>query len=148
MPFVLALNMADEARSRGFHVDEDRLRATLGVDVVQERVPLAGFLEGLRSGAITEAGGFVRDAFAGNVIPSGRINPIAANVAKLIPLGSLKERMGELEKYRDQPMVVVCRSGNRSGSACALLSKQGFTQVHNLGGGMMGWQGSNLPVSK
>ncbi len=68
--------------------------------------------------------------------------------ATLIPLGKLSQRVGELEKYRDHPMVVVCRSGNRSGSACALLSKQGFTQVHNLGGGMMGWQGSNLPVSK
>jgi branched-chain amino acid aminotransferase len=33
-------------------------RAALGVDPVQERIPLAGFLEGLRSGAITEAGGF------------------------------------------------------------------------------------------
>lgn len=68
--------------------------------------------------------------------------------AKLIPLGKLHERLGELEKYREHPMLVVCRSGNRSGSACALLAKQGFTQVYNLGGGMMGWQGSNLPVSK
>ena len=33
--------------------------------------------------------------------------------SKLIPLGKLKERMGELDKYKGQPIVVVCRSGNR-----------------------------------
>ena len=34
VPFVLALNMADEARSRGFHIDDARLSKALGVDVV------------------------------------------------------------------------------------------------------------------
>lgn len=65
-----------------------------------------------------------------------------------IPLGKLNERVGELEKYRDQPIVVVCRSGNRSCSACSLLGKQGFTQAYNLAGGMMAWQKANLPLEK
>lgn len=68
--------------------------------------------------------------------------------AKLIPLGKLKERMGELEKYRDQPMVVVCRSGNRSGNACSMLSKAGYTQAYNLAGGMTAWQSGKLPTVK
>ncbi len=68
--------------------------------------------------------------------------------AKLIPLGKLKARISELEKQKDKPVVVVCRSGNRSGTACAILSKQGFTQAYNLMGGMMAWQKSNLPVQK
>jgi rhodanese-related sulfurtransferase len=68
--------------------------------------------------------------------------------AKLIPLGKLKERIGELEKYRDHPMVVVCRSGNRSGSACAMLTKAGYAQAYNMAGGMTAWQGSKLPVQK
>jgi rhodanese-related sulfurtransferase len=68
--------------------------------------------------------------------------------AKLIPLGKLNERIGELEKHRDHPILVVCRSGNRSGSACGVLSKQGFTQVYNLAGGMMSWQNNNLPSVK
>lgn len=68
--------------------------------------------------------------------------------ARLIPLGKLKERIAELEKHQDQPIVVVCRSGNRSGTACALLGKQGFTQAYNLAGGMMAWQKANLPVEK
>lgn len=68
--------------------------------------------------------------------------------SRLIPLGKLKERMGELEKYRDQPIVVVCRSGNRSGTACFLLGRQGFAQVYNLAGGVQAWQKSNLPLEK
>lgn len=68
--------------------------------------------------------------------------------AKLIPLGKLGERIGELEKYRDKPVVVVCRSGARSANACALLGKQGFAEVYNLAGGMIAWQKANLPVKK
>lgn len=65
-----------------------------------------------------------------------------------IPLGKLGERIGELEKYKEQPIVVVCRSGNRSGAACALLGKQGFTQAYNLAGGVIAWQKANLPLEK
>ena len=68
--------------------------------------------------------------------------------AKLIPLIKLKERIGELERYRDQPIVVVCRSGNRSSTACALLGNREFGQAYNLTGGMMAWQKADLPVEK
>ena len=68
--------------------------------------------------------------------------------AKLIPLGKLKERIGELEKYKNQPIVVVCRSGNHSGTACALLGKLGFAQAYNLAGGVLDWQKHKLPLEK
>lgn len=68
--------------------------------------------------------------------------------AKLIPLGELKNRIGELEKYKSKPIIVVCRSGSRSAGACGILSKQGFSEVYNLAGGMIAWQQSNLPVEK
>lgn len=68
--------------------------------------------------------------------------------SKLIPLGKLNERLGELEKYRERPVVVVCRSGQRSASACAFLGKKGFAQVHNLNGGIMAWQKASLPLEK
>lgn len=68
--------------------------------------------------------------------------------AKLLPLATLSERIGELEKYRDKPIVVVCRSGNRSSSACVTLGKQGFAQAYNLAGGVMAWQKANLPLEK
>lgn len=68
--------------------------------------------------------------------------------AKWIPLGKLVQRIGELERYREQSIVVVCRSGQRSASACATLGKQGFAQAYNLSGGVMGWQKSNLPLER
>ena len=68
--------------------------------------------------------------------------------SKLVPLGKLRERIGELEKYRDKPILVVCRSGMRSASACALLGKQGFVQAYNLEGGVMAWQKASLPLER
>jgi rhodanese-related sulfurtransferase len=65
-----------------------------------------------------------------------------------IPLGKLSGRIGELEKHKAQPLVVVCRSGNRSSSACVTLSKQGFTQAYNLEGGVTAWQKAKLPLEK
>ncbi len=68
--------------------------------------------------------------------------------SKLVPLGKLGARLGELEKYRERPIIVVCRSGMRSASACALLSKQGFAQVYNLNGGVTAWQKASLPLER
>ena len=68
--------------------------------------------------------------------------------SKQIPLLKLRERIGELERYRDRPIVVVCRSGQRSATACAMLGKEGFAQVYNLAGGVMAWQKANLPLEK
>ena len=65
--------------------------------------------------------------------------------AKHIPLGQLKTRLNELEKYNDKPIVVVCRSGNRSGSACGTMKKAGFEKMYNLAGGMMAWEQAGLP---
>jgi len=51
--------------------------------------------------------------------------------ARNIPLGQLKARLGELDK--DKPILACCASGMRSGSACSILRKAGFKEVHNLG---------------
>ena len=68
--------------------------------------------------------------------------------AKLLPLGKLPEQMSELERYRERPIVVVCRSGQRSASACTLLGKNGFAQTYNLEGGVTAWQKASLPLVK
>ena len=65
-----------------------------------------------------------------------------------IPLTAFKKRITELEKHRDKPIIVACRSGSRSGSACSQLTKQKFGQVYNLGGGIVSWQSANLPLTK
>lgn len=68
--------------------------------------------------------------------------------SRLIPAGQLKERVGELEKYRKRPIVVICRSGNRSAPIVAWLGKQGFGEVYLLTGGLQAWQKANLPLEK
>jgi len=65
-----------------------------------------------------------------------------------IPLGKLDQRMVELEKFREKPIIVSCRSGHRSSSACAKLRKNGFETVYNLKGGVMAWQNAGLPLQK
>ncbi len=55
---------------------------------------------------------------------------------------------GNLDKYRDRPLIVCCRSGNQSHKLCAELSKKGFASVYNLKGGLPAWQQAGLPLSK
>lgn len=64
---------------------------------------------------------------------------IASIGGTLIPLQELGEHLDELEPYRDQEMVVYCRSGARSGQAVAFLHSVGFTQARNLKGGLLAW---------
>jgi len=65
-----------------------------------------------------------------------------------IPLSGIGKRLSELDKYKDDAVVVYCRSGNRSGSVCRTLSGRGFEQVYNLAGGIMAWEDAHLPVSR
>jgi rhodanese-related sulfurtransferase len=64
--------------------------------------------------------------------------------AKLIPLGTLGARKGELSP--DRPIVAVCRSGARSAQASVLLQRAGFNDVANLAGGMLRWRSEGYPV--
>ena len=65
--------------------------------------------------------------------------------AKLLPLGELAARAGEID--RERPVVVVCRSGARSAQAVAMLQKQGFARVANMAGGMIRWRASGLQAA-
>jgi len=65
-----------------------------------------------------------------------------------IPVGRVMDRLKELDKYRNRPIITVCRSGSRSGRISALLHKQGFVAVYNLEGGILAWQNANLPITK
>lgn len=58
--------------------------------------------------------------------------------AMSIPLGELEARIGELDP--NAAYAVICRSGNRSDSACTLLAERGFAQVANVVPGMNGWR--------
>ena len=57
---------------------------------------------------------------------------------KNMPLQSLKNQVNKLDKVRE--VVIICRSGNRSMSACRILKKEGFEHLTNIRGGMNTWR--------
>jgi rhodanese-related sulfurtransferase len=65
--------------------------------------------------------------------------------SRLLPLPNLRQRIEELPK--DTPIVCVCRSGNRSMTACEQLAQAGFKELYNLSSGMMGWHRLGLPTA-
>lgn len=68
--------------------------------------------------------------------------------AKHIPLDRLAERLNELKKYQDKPILVNCQRGMRSAKACDILRKAEYKQVNNLHGGLDAWVTAKLPVVK
>lgn len=68
--------------------------------------------------------------------------------ARHIPLDQLDARIDELRKFKDKPILVNCQAGMRSGKACGVLKKHGFSKVYNLQGGLNAWQQAKLPVVK
>jgi rhodanese-related sulfurtransferase len=61
----------------------------------------------------------------------------------LLPLGRVMQMdTDEIEPWKNEEVIVYCRSGNRSGQASMILETAGFTNVKNLSGGMLAWQAS------
>lgn len=59
----------------------------------------------------------------------------------LYPLGNIQTmQIDEIEGYKDEEVIVYCRSGNRSGQACMILDTLGFKNTKNLAGGMLAWK--------
>ncbi len=65
--------------------------------------------------------------------------------ANNIPLAQLSTRLSALPRDRD--LLLICRSGNRSGVAQDLLARAGFDRAINVQGGMIAWQRHGLPVT-
>lgn len=60
-----------------------------------------------------------------------------------IPMGEIQDRLAELDKEAD--IVVICRSGGRSGRVTEFLLGQGYGSVRNFVGGMQAWARENDP---
>ena len=59
----------------------------------------------------------------------------------LFPLARIKAMdVDELEDFRNEELILYCRSGNRSGQACQILDMMGFADTKNLQGGMLAWE--------
>ncbi|RJT76906.1 rhodanese-like domain-containing protein [Arthrobacter cheniae] len=61
-----------------------------------------------------------------------------------IPMGELNARMAEID--HDRPVIVVCRSGNRSARVADALTDAGYA-ADTMGGGMTAWQRAGLPTT-
>lgn len=66
---------------------------------------------------------------------------------KLVPLGNIQSmQLDDITDWKEQEVIVHCRSGKRSMVACHLLESMGFTNTKNLEGGMLDWQAQDGPV--
>ena len=67
--------------------------------------------------------------------PLGKIDGVVN-----IPVQELEKRVGELDKYKDKEIAVICRTGHRSSIGTKILMKHGFTKVENVEGGMTAYR--------
>lgn len=74
-----------------------------------------------------------------DVRPSHEADIADIGADRLIPLNELPDRLEELEAYRDEELVVHCRSGTRSAQAVRILREAGFGRALNLKGGTLAW---------
>jgi rhodanese-related sulfurtransferase len=59
---------------------------------------------------------------------------------QLIPLGNIMGmQLDPIEQFKDEELIVHCRSGKRSMQACMVLEQAGFTHTVNVTGGIMAW---------
>ena len=65
-----------------------------------------------------------------------------------IPFNKLSEQLSQIEKYKDQPIIVVCKMGHQSGAGCKQLKLQGFQRIFKMTGGMFEWENLQLPIVK
>ena len=63
------------------------------------------------------------------------------------PLSSFKGKLDALTQDKNSVVLAYCNSGATSTKACRLLTQAGFTNVHNITGGISGWVDAKLPVT-
>lgn len=87
---------------------------------------------------------FANGAYLLDVREPSEWNEAHVKGAVLIPLGELSARMGELPTDKD--VLIICRSGNRSGQARDLLRAAGLDRTTSISGGINAWMSAGLPV--
>jgi rhodanese-related sulfurtransferase len=88
------------------------------------------------------------EALVLDIRDTGEYNGGRIPKSKNIPLAELDKRVEDLARFKDKPVIVACRSNNRSGAAARLLKARGFNNVYQLAGGFAAWQQASLPVEK
>lgn len=65
-----------------------------------------------------------------------------------IPAESLDQNIKRIEKYKQQPVVIVCTTGQKAPSVASRLKKLGFEKIHVLAGGINAWRSADMPLVK
>lgn len=117
--------------------------AVLGLAVVVQQLQAADGIDVKQAQIMNKEGALLLDVREPEEFSAGH-----APNAKLIPLGQLNAHLQDIATYKDKPIVVICRSGRRSGIAVSQLQSAGFTQVSNVQGGMQSWEKNGLEVVK
>ena len=68
--------------------------------------------------------------------------------ARSIPAGEIEQRIKEIARFKEKPVIVTCQTGASAGGAAGILRKHGFTNVVNLSGGIAAWKQAGLPTEK
>ena len=114
------------------------------------RVPVVDVLEAeRRRGAAAEAAeidGPSAPPLLVDVREPNEFVELRAEGAVLMPLSTWMLRFRELP--RDRPLLMICRTGARSGQATAFLLANGWTDVVNVAGGTLAWERAGLPVRR
>lgn len=63
-----------------------------------------------------------------------------------IPYDQIMQRLGDLPSDKGAKVVLYCRSGNMSTQAAGELVQAGYTNIWELGGGMVAWSSAGLPL--
>ena len=89
-----------------------------------------------------------KDALVLDVRDIGEFEAGHISGAKHLPEAQLADRIKELEKFRERPVILACRTGSRSISAVKLLRAAGFAEAVSLGGGIGAWEQAGMPLQK
>ena len=75
---------------------------------------------------------------------------VHVSFARNVPLDRLNPQalMNARNGVSDQPLYVICRSGNRANQACERIVAAGFTNIVNVAGGTLAWEQAGLPVTR
>jgi len=112
----------------------------------QNRTPTVTTTEAHQSVTAPTAPGDAAKPLLVDVREPNEILEVRAEDVIVMPLSTFTARYSELP--RDRPLLMICRSGARSGQATAFLLSNGWTDVSNVAGGMLAWLQAGLPVRR
>lgn len=87
------------------------------------------------------------DAVVVDIRPAAEFKTGHITNAINIPASTIKDQLGTLEKHKNTPIILVCKSGLTAGASASELKKSGFN-VFKLQGGITEWQAASLPLVK